>query len=124
MNSSKILDEEIKDLQIASLPTRPNASVKYGGAALSADEMKAAFDKLPLFIINKFNALIEDIEAVGGVTSAIKTGILDSHTLENLFEDITSGAFCSYLIYSGKSLSDLIQEILERLDAVENEVRA
>ena len=61
MKTTKIIEDEIKDLKVASLPTRPTADSAFGGKGYSASDMKAAFDKLPLFIISRFNSLLEDI---------------------------------------------------------------
>ncbi len=120
MQTTKIIEEEISDLKVSSLPTRPNATPKYGGYSYSAAEMKAAFDKLPLFIAEKFNSLIDDIEAESsGISEAMKTGISEGHTLKNLFEDIENGAFAVYLILNGKPLAEHIEEILTRLEQLE-----
>ncbi len=120
MNTTKILDSEIQSLKIASLPTYPNAEAKYGGVGYSGAEMKAAFDRLPLFIISRLNSLLDDISAQsGGVSSEIKTGISDRHTLENLFSDIKSGAFASYLELFEMPLAEHISRIYERLEALE-----
>ena len=61
MTTSKITDSEIESLKISSLPTRPTAPTAFGGQGYTATEMKEAFDKLPLKIIEEFNALIDDI---------------------------------------------------------------
>ncbi len=61
MTTSKITDSEIESLKVASLPTRPTAPTAFGGKGYTATEMKEAFDKLPLKIIENFNALIDDI---------------------------------------------------------------
>lgn len=62
MNTKKILDSEIESLSVASLPTRPTAPTAFGGSGYTASEMKAAFDRLPLRIIEGFNSLITEIE--------------------------------------------------------------
>lgn len=64
MNTEKIYQSEIADLKISSLPTCPNAPVSDGGKGLSAAEMKAAFDALPLFIVERLNSLIGDVGAL------------------------------------------------------------
>ena len=63
MNTKKILESEVEDLKISSLPNRPTAKKIHGGAGLNAQEMKAAFDKLPLFVAERLNSLIDDIES-------------------------------------------------------------
>ncbi len=57
-----IEESEIKDLLVSSLPTRPTAPSAFGGKGFSVAEMKEAFDKLPLFIVEKFNTLINDAQ--------------------------------------------------------------
>ncbi|MBQ8381341.1 MAG: hypothetical protein IJY18_05550 [Clostridia bacterium] len=64
MKTSKITESEIADLKISSLPTRPTAPASFGGRGYTAKDMKAAFDKLPLFIIERLNSVIDDIAAV------------------------------------------------------------
>ena len=121
MNTTKILTEEINDLTVGSLPTRPTAPIALGGRGYSSAEMKEAFDRLPLFIIERFNSLIDDIRGsgTGSITDAIPTEISDGHKLSDMFSDITSGNFAAYLKVLGKSLSVQIAEILERLEALE-----
>ena len=121
MNTKEIESTEIESMKISSLPTRPTARADWGGAGYSAAQMKAAFDALPLFIIDRLNSLITDIKAEpsASVAGEIKTGIDSSPTLKNIFEDIVSGAFASYLTVGTVSLATQISEILERLEALE-----
>ena len=121
MKTKKILTEDISYMTVSSLPTRPTSPIALGGRGYSPTEMKAAFDKLPLFIIERLNSLLDDItgENGGSVSDAIKTGFTDTHNLASLFEDIRNGNFASYLSVLGKNLSIQIAEILKRLDALE-----
>ena len=125
MNTKKIESERIRDLLVASLPTRPTASPVVGGRGYSSKEMKEAFDRLPLFIIECFNSLMDDISAVGkdSLSGEIPTGISEGHTLATLFEDLTSGNAAGYLTVLGKSLDQTVLEICERLSRLEGEVR-
>ena len=77
MKTTKILTEDISDITVSSLPTRPTSPVALGGRGYSPSEMKAAFDKLPLYVIERFNSLIDDIrgENGGSIADAVKTGI-------------------------------------------------
>ncbi len=75
MQSKQISDSEISSLKIASLPTRPTAPEAYGGGGMTASDMKNAFDRLPLFIIEKFNLLIEDIEALEAKINDITSNV-------------------------------------------------
>ena len=61
MKSTKITENDIKNLKVASLPSRPTAPVAAGGAGYTSNQMKAAFDRLPLFIVDKINDIIDDI---------------------------------------------------------------
>jgi hypothetical protein len=119
MKTKKITESEIKDLKIASLPTRPTAPSAFGGRGYTAEDMKAAFDKLPLIAIARLNSLIEDVAASDGIVADIPTGIREGHTLLQLFTDIASGAFAEYLTVGERSLADAISEIEARLDAME-----
>ena len=64
MNTNLISQEEISALKIENLPTRPTAPEYFGGLGYSARDMKAAFDRLPLFIIEVLNSLIEDVKSL------------------------------------------------------------
>ena len=59
MKAKKIENQDIKDILIASLPTRPTAPRELGGKGYGASEMKEAFDKLPLYIVERYNSLLE-----------------------------------------------------------------
>jgi hypothetical protein len=63
MNTKKITESEIEELKISSLPTRPTAPTAFGGKGYSATEMKEAFDRLPLYVAERLNSLIDDIES-------------------------------------------------------------
>jgi hypothetical protein len=85
-----------------------------------AQEMKAAFDKLPLKIIEHFNALISDVESLGdnSLAAAMPTGIKDEHTLYTLFEDIRTGELAAYFSILGKSLLAHLISIYSELDRI------
>ena len=118
MLSTKITEGEIAKLKISSLPTRPTAPKSFGGSGYTASEMKAAFDKLPLFIISRFNTLIDDIRAEGedSLTAEIPSGIKDEHSLADMLRDITSGAFASYMQVLGAPLTEVVSEIRATLE--------
>ena len=80
MTCKKITDSEIIERQIASLPTRPNAPTAFGGRGYSAAQMKEAFDRLPLLIAERLNALLDDITN-GSLAASLKVG---DYTLEEL----------------------------------------
>ena len=52
------------------------------------------------------------------LAAAIPTGIKDSHTLQDLFSDVESGAVASYLTFLGKSLLEHISYIYSELEAI------
>ena len=83
--------------------------------------MKAAFDALPLFIIERLNALLDDLsaEGAGAVSSEIKTGLSEGHTLYEMFSDIGNGGFASYLDVGGRSLLTELSDIKVRLSELE-----
>lgn len=111
---SKILTEDIEALKVSSLPTRPTAPTSFGGKGYTAAEMKAAFDRLPLFIIEKFNQLVDSISAGEGesITALIPTGIREGHTLSELLSDIKNGNFSSYLDVYGETLTERIERFI------------
>ena len=113
MKTKKIYDSELFDLTVASLPTRPNAPSAAGGAGLCADEVKAAFDRLPLYLNSRINDLVDDIGATGedSLAGAIPTGIEEGHTLARLFTDLTDGSLAARLIVGGESLAFTIAKI-------------
>ena len=120
MNSKKITDSEIASLKVASLPTRPNAETKYGGLSYSATKMKEAFDKLPLFIIQRLNLLIDDINREsGGVCDNIKTGLSEGHTLKVFFSDVKNGKLGAYFVINGTSLTEHLERIYSKLERLE-----
>ena len=121
MNTKKILTEQIIDLTVASLPTRPTSGTMLGGRGYTAKEMKEAFDRLPLFIVEKFNSLLDDLASTGegSVAAEIPTGISEGHSLSRLFSDLKDGNASAYINVLGKSLALTISEIYERLSALE-----
>lgn len=120
MKTKRITDADISDLKISSLPTRPTAPQAFGGKGYTAQEMKEAFDKLPLFIIERLNTLIDDLtgEADKSVATAIKTGIADSHTLADLFSDIESGNFITYTAAPTGSLGEYLLKLRADIDTL------
>lgn len=120
MNTTKITDDEIKDLKISSLPVRPNTPTAFGGKGYTSSQMRAAFDRLPLLIIERFNSLLDDVcdESGAGIAASIPTGIFDQHTLADLFADIKSGSIAGYIKIGDRSLLSNIGLIRADLDRV------
>ena len=121
MKAKKITKDDIYGLGVASLPTRPATPAAVGGKGYTPKELKEAFDRLPLYIIEQFNALIADIEAVGeeSLASAIKTGIREGHSLDQLFSDIKDGSLLFYIDAGGRSLATELEDIRSRLCRLE-----
>ena len=120
MKAKKINGGEIAEMKIAALPSRPCAPSSFGGRGYTSVEMKAAFDRLPLYIIDRLNALLDDISADGedSVAGEIKTGIAEGHTLKMLFSDLTDGSASSYIAVLGTTLAEWAAEVSEELRAI------
>lgn len=112
MKATKITSAEIAPLKVASLPSRPTAPTAFGGRGYSASDMKAAFDRLPLYVADRLNLLIDDVTD-GELLDSIPTGIFEGHTLSQLVEDIASGRMASYLSVTGTPLTEVIQSLKE-----------
>ena len=122
MKTTKITESELAAKGVTSLPTRPNAPTAFGGTGLTAAELKAAFDALPILIAERLNLLIDDISAEhgAGITSLIRTGIDTSHTLKELLDDIKGGAFITYLRAPDGSVADYLLSLREDVNKLAN----
>ena len=122
MKSKIITDAEVEHLKVSSLPTRPTAKEAFGGKGYSADEMKAAFDKLPEFILEKLNLLISELTNAGedSYVGNFKIGIVDSYTLQNLIDGIVNGEFANFLIINGRSLYSWLDSIALDIREIKN----
>ena len=111
MTTQKFTESEVNEHKVGALPTRPTAPTSYGGKGYSATEMKAAFDRLPLLIIERFNSLLDDLTASGegSLVEEILTGVKQGHSLADLFSDITSGALAEYLLAGDMTLKETIE---------------
>ena len=110
MNTKPILESEYASLRISALPSRPTASSAFGGRGYTATQLKEAFDRLPLLLIERFNRLLEDIGGTGegSLSAALPTGIEEGHTLKKLFEDVKSGTLATYLSVGGRTLAEAL----------------
>jgi hypothetical protein len=126
MKARKIEYSDIKDIRISSLPTRPTAPRALGGMGYGASEMKEAFDRLPLYVIERYNELIESVGELGeeSLAASMPTGIRDGHTVFDLCEDVRSGALAGYLSFLGMPLTKHIGELYERLDEMKKRLDA
>ena len=117
MKTQKITESEIKKKSVASLPTRPNAPHAFGGSGISANELKEAFDALPRLVCERLNSLIDEISGSdGNITDSIKTGISEEHTLQDMTEDIKSGAFIGYLAAPNGRVADYLLALREDIN--------
>ena len=116
MNTKRITEEEISDILISSLPTRPTAPGSFGGRGYTAKDMKSAFDRLPLYIISRFNSLLSDVARTGegSLVYEIPTGISDAKTLGELLESITDGGFASLLSLGAETLAERMERLAVR----------
>ena len=114
MNATKITDAEIAELKIASLPTRPTSPTAFGGSGYTSRELKDAFDRLPMLLVERYNALLEDITALGdgSLAADIPTGIEEGHTLATLFTDVTSGNLATRIRVGEETLYSVINRLL------------
>ena len=125
MKSTKIKEADIESLKVSALPTRPTAPAAFGGKGYTPAELKAAFDALPLYIIEKFNSLIEDITASAdsGIMSEMRTGITEGHTLANMLSDIKSGDFVSYVKINDTTLGEYLAALRSDVDSLASKIK-
>lgn len=126
MKAKKIFDSDISDILISSLPSRPTAPRALGGRGYGAGEMKEAFDRLPLYIIEQYNKLVDDVGRFGedSLARAVPTGIKDGHSLHDLFEDVRTGELATYFGILGKSLLSHLISIYAELDRLKSKIPA
>ena len=86
--------------------------------------MKAAFDRLPLFIVERFNRLVDAIkgESDDSITEYIPTGITEGHTLNDMLCDIKNGGFASYLDVYGETLLEKIERIEREISTLKSDL--
>lgn len=121
MTTKKISESETASLKISSLPTRPTLPSQYGGRGYTASDMKMAFDLLPLFIIERFNSLLDDIsaEGEGSIASEISTGLESLPHLTDIFLGIESGALADAIaVTNGESLTLALIKIWDELNLI------
>ena len=124
MSIKKITQKEILENGVKSLPTRPSTPSLYKGKLLSAEELKAAFDKLPTLIAERFNTLLastglfDEEDPKDAFAELIATELAPSHSLKNFFEDVKSGNLALYLAADaeGTPLFDLLAELKQLID--------
>ena len=98
MNIRTITEEEVRARWVQRLSDTPNRLGRFGTAGMTAAEMKAAFDALPLLIVGRFNALIEAI--LSGEVGAL-IPIDEERSLADRLAGITDGRFAELLTVDG-----------------------
>jgi hypothetical protein len=88
--------------------------------------MKEFFDKLPLFIIDRLNSLIDDINSLGenSICEAIKTGITRDKTLADFFVDLQNGDASSYISVGSTNLYEFCERMKLELRLLRDTVSA
>ncbi len=117
MKTKIITKGEIDPLKISTLPTRPTAPTAYGGSGYTAEQMKAAFDRLPELIAERLNTLIVDV-CDGEILDAIPTGIESAATVKELIAAITNGTLAGVMRVMGVSLASYLTSLREDVDAL------
>ncbi len=126
MSIQKITQTDIDTNGVKSLPSRPSAPTLYSGKALTAGELKEAFDRLPTLIAERFNALLESTGLFDAETPAdtlaelIATGIAPAHSLKTFFEDVKNGNLALYLTAgTGKSLAEVLNDLATGISQIQ-----
>ncbi len=112
MTTKKITSEEISALAVESLPTRPTESTAFGGRGYTSTEMKAAFDRLPRLIIERFNHLIDDIED-GDILKDIKTENENMPSVSDLIDGMNDERFATAITVFGTPLKLVLHNLRE-----------
>ena len=119
MNATKILSDEIESLKVSSLPARPTAPKSFGGMGYSSSNMKLAFDNLPLFIIERFNLLIDDISSTSFAEDVkLKSG----YSLKDLYSDMLNGNMADMLRVLDGTVASCIQGLRDELNELRLEL--
>ncbi len=118
MKAKIIKNEEIESLKVAALPNRPTAPEEYGGSGFSAREMKEAFDRLPLYLMEKYNELISDIEAEGedSVAHSIKIGLGEKISLRDFIDWFSNGKILSFIPAGDGNLAQFLTQLRADVD--------
>lgn len=112
MKAKTILTTETDGLKISSLPSRPTAPKAFGGGGLSSSQMRAAFDALPLLIIERYNNLLSDIES-GELAASLVVDATDGTTLKELSKLVKNDT-------ASLALAQEIEELKERIAYLED----
>ncbi|MBQ9735768.1 MAG: hypothetical protein IJV96_03175 [Clostridia bacterium] len=121
----KIKPSEIEACRISNLPSRPSFPSLYSGEVLSASELRAAFDALPLLLADALNDLVDSLGlfeekgASESFASLIATHIFEGHSLEDLFRDVADGSLATYFAPDGaRPLAEILEVLEKDVDAL------
>ena len=117
MTTKKITSDEITQNAIASLPTRPTASVAFGGKGYTSGEMKEAFDRLPKLVIERFDLLLSDLSD-GQILIDIPTDIEGLPSVRDLIQGIENEELSAAITVFGTSLRSFLLKLREDVDAL------
>lgn len=99
MEIKKITEDEVRALWVQRLSDTPNRGTRFGGEGLSAAEVKAVYDALPLCLVARFNALLDALMA-GEFSGTLP--LYGQKTLKDLPSEISSGGLAEMLTINGR----------------------
>lgn len=119
-----IPEKELEAAKVAAnLPDRPSQAGLYSAHGMTPQEIKEAFDRLPLLLASYYNGLIESLPGVSdgnlsddGLSAKMLTNLKNGHTLKDLLEDIATGDIASYLrVAENVTLAEFYSDVLDRI---------
>lgn len=106
----KITQQEIAERAVSTMAIRPNDRSSYGAGGMSPAEVRARFDALVLLVIERFNALLDEI-GEGGIGSGES-----DEAIGKLTRDISSGELAGYMqVYDESGALNALQNVLQFL---------
>lgn len=127
----KITNAQISEKGVRALADRPNANSQYGASGLSAQQLKLWFDKLAVFLSEKYNELLD---VLSGTDAADYVRIaLDAYgvtSLQDLVDSFGNGSFAEKLMmvlpHATATVRQEIQAVIynfaQRISANEEEI--
>lgn len=129
MALNKISAEQVYANSVERLANRPTAASRYGRGGLTAEQLKAAYDKLPKMAIEKINEIIDVLNS-GALPDSpsssadpleaitpIQNTDGSYKTLGEVLLDMIDGDLAEYLKLNGLT-EDNLQAELERLEKI------
>ena len=107
-----IKETDINAKKMSAVATRPNSTGLYGTKALTANELKAKMDALPLLAIEKINEIINAMGVDGDFAKTLKFQSGDTvYTLQELVDGIFNGDLSEILIINGNTLEFVVENL-------------